>query len=312
LGPFPSSAMIRRQNAQEVVNHLANVIATMVTEGTKTLGRMEKHLLFKATQALYVEGGPEQPTLADWLQSLNAVAEESQRPLAQEIQSQVLFWLEGPYRQALLRNRVLNQSDKLTVWNIKNVHDKDTQNIILALLSGIIAQSISFGPTIVVMDEVWSILKSHTGPELVESLYRTVRKEGSAIWSISQSMSDYAALPAGCRDAILNNSPIKMLLAHEPTNITTTAALCNLNERETSLLQSLRTVPGQYSELLSMSGQRRQIQRLIPTGIEYWLATSNKKDTDHEAKFMATQPSLDRFQILKHLARKYPNGALSL
>ena len=224
----------------------------------------------------------------------------------------MMFWIDGPYGPAFLRNRAVDPNEKLSVWNLKNIRDDDTRSVVLALLSGIISHSIESGPTVVVMDEVWSILKGDAGPDLVESLYRTVRKEGSAIWSISQSMSDYAALPVGCRDAILNNSQFKVLLAHEAANIETAAAICRLNEREASLLQSLRTVPGQYSEILCMLSQRRQVLRLVPTPIEYWIATSHKKDVDWEALALSASPNRSRFDVLKGLARRYPNGALHL
>jgi type IV secretory pathway VirB4 component len=236
LGPFPTAKNLRQSKApNEILGHLSNVIAIMLCEKGKHLGRLHRHLIFKTTQSLYDDTSCDHPTFVDWLDRLQHIETHGpdDKTLIKEITAQLLFWVDGPYGHAFLRNRSMDPNEKLSVWNLKNIRDDDTRGVVLALLSGIIAQSIETSPTIIVMDEVWSILKGEAGPDLVESLYRTVRKEGSSIWSISQSMSDYAALPAGCRDAILNNSPFKMLLAHEAANIETAASICQASRRAT-------------------------------------------------------------------------------
>jgi len=161
-------------------------------------------------------------------------------------------------------------------------------------------------------NEVWAIFKSDAGAALVENLYRTVRKAGSAIWTISQSMNDYVSLPAATRSAILNNSPMKFFLAHDTSELQLVASTFKLNSRELDLLASVRSDPGHYSELLAFLGRRPQVLRLSPTGIEYWLATSHPKDRDWEQLAMDQHPGMDRFALIQSLGRSYPNGAITL
>jgi type IV secretory pathway VirB4 component len=161
----------------------------------------------------------------DWATALERVAskETDSAELAGAIIKQLRYWLEGAYGHAFCRNRTTDAKETpgqtLSLWNLESITDADTQGVVMGVLSGVIARSIQEAPTVVVLDEVWSIFKSEAGAALVETLYRTVRKEGSAIWTISQSMNDYVALPDATRSAILNNSPIKLFLSHDPSEL---------------------------------------------------------------------------------------------
>ena len=55
-----------------------------------------------------------------------------------------------------------------------------------------------------------------------------------------------------------------------------------------------------------------EVLRLEPTGLEYWLSTSHARDRDFEAAAIAKYPNLDRWELLKRLARSYPHGAIHL
>ena len=119
-------------------------------------------------------------------------------------------------------------------------------------------------------------------------------------------------VPDVCRSAILNNSPIKLFLSHDASDLDVVASTFKLNEREVELLRGLRSVPGRFSELLGLFGERRQVLRLVPTGIEYWLATSHPNDRKWEEFSIACNPKLSREEIVKGLAQRYPNGAIEL
>jgi conjugal transfer ATP-binding protein TraC len=305
--------------AESAIEQLASILAIMVQEPGEHQGRRQRRLIHRATRKLYAPGLRGTPDFAAWTDALQAVAkEEPDGPTeASRIISQLSFWLEGPFGKALQR-RVPRQDimgagghgASLQVWDLGAIADADTQGVVLALLSGVIARSIKAGPTVVVMDEVWALLRSASGAELVETLYRTVRKEGSSIWSISQSMNDYVGLPDACRSAILNNSPMKVFLAHDASEVGHVSETFKLNEREAHLLASLRLVPGRYSELLLFFGARRQVLCVTPTPTEYWLATSHPRDVEQEQQLQRLRPNASRFELLRELARRYPHGAV--
>lgn len=314
LGPFSPPADMLGAGREERLEHLASIIALMSAEPGEVLSRAKRRLIFKTTLELYGRDSGPTPTLKHWLDVLARLVkvEPDSRVLGAELEKELCFWLDGAYGAAFLRNQSTSDDCRLTVWNLERIADQDTQGVVLGLLSGAVAQSIKRGPTVIVMDEVWSLLRSDAGASLVETLYRTVRKEGSAIWTISQSMNDYTAVPESCRSAILNNSPMKLFLRHDSSEIDLVADTFKLNERERQLLGSLRSVPGQFSELLAFFGSRRQLLQLRPTGVEYWIATSHPKDCELEAMAIAASPDVPREEVLKRLARRYPNGAIDV
>jgi hypothetical protein len=321
LGPFPPPAEVASQATPAAVfEHLAAIIGIMVADGAKSLDRLGRRLIYAATQDLYSQLEPTAaaPTFQDWVTALERVAhkEPDSVDLASAITKQLKYWLEGPYGRAFCRNRAVGGDGKpggtLSLWNLESITNADTQGVVMGVLSGVIARSIQEAPTVVVLDEVWSIFKSEAGATLVETLYRTVRKEGSAIWTISQSMNDYVALPDATRSAILNNSPIKLFLSHDPSELELVGQLFQLTDRERNLLKSLTSEPGHYSELLAFFGKRRQVLRVIPTGIEYWLATSHRKDRDWEKLAIEQYPELSRTEIVKRLGRSYPHGVVHI
>ena len=316
LGPFPTPSDVAKVGPERALEHLTSILAIMVVDGSTGLDRLARRLLYNATRALYDKLGPgaSAPTFREWLAELEAIAasEPDSAALATQLSKQIRFWTEGPYGAVFCRNRKTFDDAPLSVWNLDQVHDRDTQGVVLAVLSGVIAQSIQSAPTVVVLDEVWSLFKSEAGAALVESLYRTVRKEGSAIWTISQSMNDYVALPDATKSAILNNSPIKMFLSHDSSELDLVSSTFRLSCRETELLASLKSKPGRFSDMLMFLGKHRLVVRLVPTGIEYWLATSHPKDCDWERLALKEHPNLDRLELLKRLGRSYPHGAINI
>jgi hypothetical protein len=73
------------------------------------------------------------------------------------------------------------------------------------------------------------------------------------------------------------------------------------------LIQSLEQRKGVYSEGFMIEGTHRQVIRIEPYPIEYWLSTSDAKDNLWLAQQMA-QNNLDLAAAIKIAAEKYPNG----
>jgi conjugal transfer ATP-binding protein TraC len=311
LGPFPTAGeMHSAAEPQVALEHLSSIIEVMTHEPRQPLDRVGRHLIYRAVEKLYKAEQPSSwaPTFADWLEALQAVSEPQTERLARKLGAQMRFWTEGPYGAAFNRSCSGNHRTRLQVWNLQDIHSEDVRAVVLALISGNIAKSIKAGRTVIVMDEVWSVLKSETGAQLVESLYRTVRKEGSSVWSISQSVSDYTRLPEGCRSALLGNAQLKLILAHTGDDIPQLGRILNLNQREQELAASVQAEPGHYSDVLLLYAGFRQLLRLSPCPTEYWLATSHKPDCDHEQRQLQANPDKSRLSVLLQLADQYPRG----
>jgi hypothetical protein len=79
-----------------------------------------------------------------------------------------------------------------------------------------------------------------------------------------------------------------------------------LNEQEISLIQSLEQRKGVFSEAFMIEGDHRQVIRIFPTPLEYWVSTSDAKDSLFINEQMNEGKSL--FEAVKIAAFEYPFG----
>jgi hypothetical protein len=107
---------------------------------------------------------------------------------------------------------------------------------------------------------------------------------------------------------VLGQAEMHWILQHKPSELPLVRKLFNLNEREAELVSGLSVVPGRYSEVFAVMGERHQVLQVVPSPIEYWLATSNHNDVAHEALVRQANPSLTPEQMLVGLARRWPHG----
>ncbi len=308
LGPFPSPRLFLDKARRPLfLQHLVAILEVLATENSKSLPRKSRALLYRAADRLYAGLDPDAdaPRLDDFIKEL--VKEEGPESSGGLVDA-LRFWLEGPFGEALLRNQEKDSAG--CVWNLQYVEDAETREVMLAVMAGQVSESLEAGKTLILLDEVWKLFKTPSGAALVETLYRTVRKEGGAIWTITQSVNDYLGLPDSARSAILNNSPVKILLEHDPSDVEQVVRLFELNQAQAGLLRSLESRVGEFSDLFLMLGPRRQVARLCPSAIEYWLATSHKDDLGAFEIFQLAYPESTDFEILRRLGRRFEHGAI--
>ncbi len=294
LALCPFSPHLKTQEAL-----IRSVLELMVDGGEGIVTRDMRDAIQASLQTITL-GDPEQYGWEGWLEALKKYG-----TMGNTIASRVGYWLKGPWGEALHR-MPLDNTSKITAWDIAPVEDDETRTLVLGLLSLSIAHSIASGPTVIVMDEVWSLLASEAGARLIESLYRTVRKEGSGIWSISQSMGDFSSLPRRTRSAILNNATFRFFLRHDSSDAKLVTEEFSLNEAEQEALEHLESRPGELSQLLLQEAGQSIVLNLKPTPLEYWLATSHPADL----KVLRSAKETSSWETIQRLAKEFPKGAI--
>jgi len=159
-----------------------------------------------------------------------------------------------------------------------------------------------------VIPSVYSLLlKSAAASQFMEYAARTFRKTGSGITFITQGVEEIIA--SGMGPAILNNTATKLVMLQKgDTNILRDTL--KLNSQELRLIQGLEQRKGQFSEGFLMEGETRQVIRIQPSPLEYWISTSDARDNQFLDRLRSKGHSLE--EALHMAADQAPFGVSSL
>ena len=87
------------------------------------------------------------------------------------------------------------------------------------------------------------------------------------------------------------------------------SATLKLNPQELALIHSLEQRKGKFSEGFMIEGNHRQVIRVHPTPLEYWMATSDAKDNAELLRLQNTGLSLEQSIIAASVS--HPKGMSS-
>ncbi len=284
----------------------------MVAEDDKSkLPKLDRVLLEKAILETYERLGNagKIPLLSD----LMVTCKESTEPSLQ-IFSKLLFSWTGdrPYGKLLDRVGSLKTNSPITAFDLKGLSAyPDLQAVIILILTDFILTQVEQDKTStkrVILDEAWELLKSPAAANFMEYCARTLRKTGSGITFITQGVEEIVSSAIG--PAILNNTATKfVMLQRGDTNVLT--EVLKLNPQELGLIQSLGQKKGFYSEGFMIEGDHRQVVRIYPQPLDYWLSTSDAKDNQYLGDVMKDE-GLSLIQALKKASVYAPYGIAQL
>lgn len=165
----------------------------------------------------------------------------------------------------------------------------------LLLLADIIWQRAEKDPSVrklVVMDEVWALLQMPQARGLIVELYRRARWYNTAIYSISQSILDFAEV----RGIIQNTSYFFLGINPKQQEHDAVQEILRVPDSLKEALASLRMVRGQYSEwvfyTLIEGKPEGEVLRVEPSKLEYWIYTTNPQDMARRKALMAEGKSI--------------------
>ena len=129
------------------------------------------------------------------------------------------------------------------------------------------------GRSVLVIDEAWHMVSRRETGEYANDLARRARHIGLFLIVISQQMSDF---DGEYGRALLRNSTLQLLLAQHPHELPRLKEALDLTEQEAAIVSQLRTVKGQYAQMLWINGERGRAKVSLPVGpLEYWMYTSD-------------------------------------
>ena len=180
---------------------------------------------------------------------------------------------------------------------------KHLQTVVLLMLAYQISQEQARGPKdqykLMIMDEAWAMLARGDMKSFIEKLYRRARKSNGSTITITQSLYDYWSNEGAI--AIIENCATNLLLAHRGEtidNLEKDGRLSSLGAYGTHLLRTVKTVPGQYSEILVSTEQGGLgVGRLIVDPQSHLLYSTNPTDRAaidrYRKQGMATMDAID-------------------
>ncbi len=270
--------------SQTKVEYLLDLHTLLVGElhgGTPALTAQERAVLEGACRGVYrEEQKPYERHLFDWLRKEEAreVGEGSdslRRQHYRALAERLVPYVHGGTYAGLLDGPTTVRPDALLeVFNFKGLADRLVPLAMLPLIEyiwAVIADPTR--PTLVVLDEGWSLLNNPASARFVAEATRTGRHHGIITLNLSQMVTDYEG-PLG--RAVIDNASVSLLLAQSDHALPTVQSVFHLSADERAMVGRLRTVrqvrAGAY--LHSRRGADSGEISLSVTPEEYWLFTS--------------------------------------
>jgi len=284
---LPRHASEPSQTKLEYLLDLHTLLVGELHGGTPALTAQERAVLEGACRAVYGEHrrgsqgalGPYERHLFDWLR--RAEGEESRdgdalrRQQYRALAERLIPYVDGGTYAGLLDGPTTVRPDALLeVFNFKGLADRLVPLAMLPLIEyiwAVIADPTR--PTLVVLDEGWSLLNNPASARFVAEATRTGRHHGIITLNLSQMVTDYEG-PLG--QAVIDNAAVSLLLAQSDHALPQVQAVFHLSADERAMVGRLRTVKqvraGGY--LHSRRGADSGEISLSVTPEEYWLFTS--------------------------------------
>lgn len=292
----------------ERIKSLVSVIEQMVVDSGEKLSRFDRVQLEAALTAVFESvrsGTPARsPVLSDLSKYCLSHSDESLKRIGK-----MLFpWVGNtPYGKLLDGTGKIEADRPIVAFDLKGLSQyPDLQSVMILILTNFILEQVENERTIpkrVLLDEAWDLLKSPAASSFMEYAARTFRKTGSGITFITQGVEEIIA--SGMGPAILNNTATKLVMLQKGDTSVLRETL-KLNSQELRLIQSLEQRKGQFSEGFLMEGESRQVIRIEPSPLEYWISTSDARDNQFIEKLKLDGLTLE--QALTKASEEAPFG----
>lgn len=316
LNPLCSVAELARlsdEKRDEKLQFLAGFLELLLSE-QGAMPTSERALVTKLVSAFYSaplarERLEQQPTLADLQRFIvehsgDGVDREGAMRLARRLD----LWTQGPRARLFSRPVDLSIAPSLISIDLKAIEsDKELQAVALYVLAFIIWSKVADDrrDTLVVIDECWALLDNPAAVRLIESLVRTSRKYGAALWCLTQRAQDL--LQSGVGKVLVDCAFQRVFLQHAAGHEEIASAF-GFTDHEVAAFESLQQVKGRYSEAFLQVQHHSEVVQIVPSPLAYWMATTNARDKAVEEQLKAKNPTSPTLKILQTLAERLPHG----
>lgn len=177
------------------------------------------------------------------------------------------FTTKGEYGRFFNGPNNVNFEGRLIVIELEELRGRrQLQQVVLLQLIYQIQQAMFLGQRdrrkLVIIDEAWDLLTQGNVAQFIEHGFRRFRKYGGAAIVVTQSVNDLYNSASG--EAIAENSAFKLLLGQtrEAISRLEQSKRIDLGEYGYSLLKTIHTIPGSYSEIAILSEGSLGVGRL--------------------------------------------------
>jgi type IV secretory pathway VirB4 component len=267
------------------------------------------------------------PTFSDLRDELAQWQDEEkmQRPIDEAKLAAVKLrtWTEqGIYCRLFDRHTNIPTDGTWLFFNVEGLnsdpHLETAMSMLIANAMAGRASGRSGQPSITVLDECWSLLDSPVLAVEVVQLFRTARKRNSSVWGISQTVEDFVGTssePRAHGPGIVKNAHTK-LIGEQPGDLSAVASHLHLNEVALSAIKHFSAPKkGRFAEMLLVIGEKSettQTVRLVPTAIDYWIATTYPRERAYRAWRLRQNTEEPLLACYEDLARRFPQGLAEL
>ena len=255
-------------------------------------------------------------TFADVLATLEVIGKREatvkERELAQSFALRLEHWTgDSPFGSFIDRTTSIASNAPVIYYETTGLErHPELRAVGLLLITDLIWQRITKDLSrkkIVVLDEVWSLLKFPQAASFIVELYRRFRRYNAAAYAVTQSLQDFQTEEAR---GILQNTTYHYLLKL-PTEDDLIQKLLNVSDRAMETFRTLSSKKGSYSEAMTWIRQEEGLEGgvvvLRPSPFEYWAYTTNAQDMALREAVIKKQGD-ELLPALRELAREFPQG----
>lgn len=318
------------QPAKDKIAFVKNLTRHMIGDLGQTDTSLLDNILLEAIARVYkravIRADVKTPTYSDLRDELSNWNDEERiehiRKLAQLASIALRQWTgeKGVYSKLFDRHTTIRMDAN---WLFFNIEGLSSDSRLETAMSMLIAQAMSERssgrsgqPSIVVLDECWALLDSPVLADCVVQLFRTARKRGASVWGISQTLEDFVGTTQRPKEhgaGILRNTSVK-IIGQQPGDVSPLIDHLGLNRVALNEIKRFAAPrKGRSAEVLLVLGEKSettQTIRLVPTPIEYWVATTYPRERAYRAYFFKQEkirkkPLIERY---RELAERFPHG----
>ncbi len=308
--PVCMNPFIEKELTFEKQSFLKSLLAEMASGGDPkwAINREEEGCIDTGIRKAYEKHvGEKEITLSEVTQVIAESGNTGKR-VADKLQP---FLRGGSYGGFFDGPNQFNFTKNFTVFELGGLSaKKDLQVIMLLNIMYFISNRVS-SPELkgirkfVPIDEAWSLLKTGNTASFLEEAFRTYRKYGCSVGAITQQTAELVETTAG--RAVLANAPNRILLGQSEEVVRAIQSDMGLSETEATMLSTITKAKGKFSEALIKTDISSGIIRFVTDPINYWLYTTDPKDTHYlEKKKIKFQGDVNK--AILEAAKEQPHG----
>jgi len=305
INPFPKLSEILDHKSKKFdkseFTYILNILSIIYSVSNSDEGKYKRLIIERALKYLYKDLQINWPTFYDFADALVKV--EIKEPSLQSVKENLKIlskeFLENPVNDLIKGKTTVNYKDSpFVVFDIQGLSElpSDLKSVVTFILMWEMKKTafklpISWIKSLF-FDECAQIIVHDVFKDLITEMFMTARAFNVLITTITQNYCSFKQ--SGISDVINNCTTSKIFLSHADDEAARTLVSKDFNFTETQrkAFQSLHTVKGLggYSRFLLITEKNGDIESyLIDTILskaDYWIGTSDPKDTAHLENIM--------------------------